>query len=88
MPFLQHFCLQADLTNLVMCHSVLVLIHVCLDHKQCCVNVEQGESGGGDGSGALAELEEAAQAVEQLSEQPYTLIQVLQALVHLDDNPR
>ncbi|KAK7473574.1 hypothetical protein BaRGS_00035177 [Batillaria attramentaria] len=42
----------------------------------------------GDNSPLLAELQEATQALDQLSERPHTVTQLFLALVHFHNNPR
>ncbi|PVD20045.1 hypothetical protein C0Q70_20539 [Pomacea canaliculata] len=50
--------------------------------------VDSGKKGHIDEEALNAELEEAVQTIAQLSDQPYTAMQLLQALVHITDNQR
>lgn len=49
---------------------------------------DSGKKGHIDEEALNAELEEAVQTIAQLSDQPYTAMQLLQALVHITDNQR
>lgn len=68
--------------------KIACLLHIAWIAAHQLLRGGDGSPENGDNNPLLAELEEATQALEQVSQQPNMAVQLLHALVHFHSNPR